>query len=144
VPALLLDTHSLVWLAANLAISHAAELAIAKAQQRNELFVSPMTAWEVGVSSTKKNIAHRPPLQGQPPELWFRTNLVKFRIQLTPFDLEISTESARVPAIYGSGDPGDCFLLATAHKAKLTLVTRDARILDFARANPDYLSVIAC
>jgi PIN domain nuclease of toxin-antitoxin system len=141
---LLLDTHPLVWIAANLAISRSAELAIGKAQSRRELFVSPITAWEVGVSSMKKSAARRPPLNDLPPDLWFRTNLRKFRAQLAPFNAEIASESARVPALYGSGDPGDCILIATAHVLNLPLVTRDRRIINFAKKQPDYLSVIAC
>jgi len=141
---LLLDTHPLVWLAANLAISRSAELAIVKAQSRRELFVSPITAGEVGVSSTKKSAARRPPLNGQAPDLWFRTNLKKFRAQLTPFSVEIASESARVPALSGSGDSGDCILMATAHVLDLSLVTRDRRIIDFAKNHPAYLTVIAC
>jgi PIN domain nuclease of toxin-antitoxin system len=144
VSGLLLDTHSLVWLAADLAISHSSELAIAKAQKQRKLFISPITAWEVGVSSTKKNVAHRPPLNGQPPDVWFRTNVEKFRLRLTPFNANIASESARVPALYGSGDPGDCILIATAHVSKLTLVTRDRNILNFAKSNPAYLSVVKC
>ncbi len=53
-------------------------------------------------------------------------------------------EAARVPEIYGYGDPGDCFLIATARVHKLTLVTRDARILALAALQPEYLSALAC
>jgi len=50
----------------------------------------------------------------------------------------------RLPGICGYGDPGDCFLIATAHVENLTLVTRDARIIELANRRPDYLTVIPC
>ena len=53
-------------------------------------------------------------------------------------------EAAAVPAIYGYGDPGDCFLIATARVRRLALVTHHSRILDLAARNPSYLDVISC
>jgi PIN domain nuclease of toxin-antitoxin system len=49
-----------------------------------------------------------------------------------------------VPAIYGYGDPGDCFLMATARLRNLPLVTRDDRIIELAEREPAYLDVIVC
>jgi len=40
--------------------------------------------------------------------------------------------------------PENCILIATAHVLNLSLVTRDRRIINFAKKQPDYLSVIAC
>jgi PIN domain nuclease of toxin-antitoxin system len=59
-------------------------------------------------------------------------------------NLPVAVEAAAVPAVYGSGDPGDCFLIATARIRKLALVTRDSRILELAARDPGYLSVIPC
>ena len=143
-PGTLLDSHSLLWSINGLAISTKAKLAIGIAQDTHSLFLSPISAWEIGVASGKNQIAHRPPLGGLPPDMWFRNALIQLHAQLAPFSLDIASESARVPPLYGSGDPGDCFLLATAHVEGLTLITRDDRILKFARKNPHYLSVIAC
>jgi PIN domain nuclease of toxin-antitoxin system len=76
--------------------------------------------------------------------MWFRNAVIQLKAELAPFTMDIASESARVPSLYGSGDPGDCFLVATAHIENLTLVTRDNRILKFAKKNPHYLTVIAC
>jgi PIN domain nuclease of toxin-antitoxin system len=56
----------------------------------------------------------------------------------------IAIETANVPSIYGRGDPGDCFLIATAHVRKFPIVTRDAAMADLALRRPDYLRVITC
>jgi PIN domain nuclease of toxin-antitoxin system len=57
---------------------------------------------------------------------------------------DISAEAADVAPLYGYGDPGDCFLIATARIHNLTLVTRDARIIELAANDPAYLSVLPC
>jgi PIN domain nuclease of toxin-antitoxin system len=141
---MLLDSHSLLWSINGLAISRPAQLAIGRAQSKQSLFVSPISAWEIGVAAGKKEVARRPPLSGLPPELWFRNALIQLKATLAPLSLDVASEAARTPSLYGSGDPGDCFLLATAHLQNLTLITRDARILKFAKRDPHYLSVIAC
>lgn len=141
---ILLDTHSLLWSINDLAISRAAELAILHAQDSRSLYVSPISAWEIGVASGKKQSKQRPPLGNLPADIWFRNAVLQLRAKLAPFTMDIAAESARVPSLYGSGDPGDCFLVATAHVEGLTLVTRDSRILKFAKKHPEYLTVVAC
>ena len=63
---------------------------------------------------------------------------------MLPIDDAVAAESANVPTLFGYGDPGDCFLIATARVHDLTLVTRDTRILALALREPAYLSVLAC
>ena len=140
----LLDTHSLLWSINDLALSHSALLAIGSAQESRSLYVSPISAWEIGVAAGKKQPAHRPPLGGLPPDMWFRNAVIQMKAKLARFTVDIASESARIPSLYSSGDPGDCFLLATAHVEKLTLITRDHRILKFAKKHPHYISVVAC
>ena len=53
-------------------------------------------------------------------------------------------EAGNVPGVAGWGDPGDCFLIATAHIEGLTLVTRDTKIIELAGRRPDYLKVMPC
>jgi PIN domain nuclease of toxin-antitoxin system len=141
---LLLDSHPLVWIAEDTAIARNAEIAIARAGESRTLYVSPISAWEIGVASTKKNHTLRPPLNGLTPDAWFTRMVEELNLQLTPFSMDIALEAAKLPAVYGSGDPGDCFLIATAHVQKLSLITRDARILAFSADNPNYLSTIRC
>jgi PIN domain nuclease of toxin-antitoxin system len=141
---ILLDTHALLWLGNGLGMLPAANRAIIAAQRSQTLFASPISAWEIGVSNKKRNPARRPPLGNLPPDIWFRTNLKKFGIRLAEFSEEIACESAEATVLYGSGDPGDCFLIATAYVQQLTLVTRDARIISFAKATPQYITVMNC
>jgi PIN domain nuclease of toxin-antitoxin system len=143
-PRLLLDTHVLLWLLNGDPITSGATLAIHRAQQSRSLYVSPLSAWEVGVALGKQNPALRPSLHGLPPDLWFKAAVSAVSAKVPHLDLAVAVEAAAVPAIYGHGDPGDRFLIATARVRKLTLVTRDSRILELAARDPAYLSVVAC
>jgi PIN domain nuclease of toxin-antitoxin system len=141
---LLLDTHTLVWFLEGAALDNDALFKIAEAQYARTLFVSPITAWEVALASAKANHAKRPNLLGQDPPTWFRNGCRTIGARIKPIRHRIAIEAASIPLLTGHGDPGDCFILATGHVAKLAIVTRDSRILDFAAENADYVRVIPC
>jgi PIN domain nuclease of toxin-antitoxin system len=141
---LLLDTHVLLWLVNGDPIAPAATRSISQAQRSGLLHVSPVSAWELGVALGKENPANRPNLRGLPPDQWFKSAIIALSAKVPQISLAIAVEAAAVPAIYGLGDPGDCFLIATASVRKLSLVTRDRRMIELARREPDYLKVISC
>ena len=142
--AVLLDTHALIWLVAGEKLTHRALLEIAEAQAAGTLFVSLISAWESGVAVLKQNPARRPNLQGLSPDLWFRNGIRKIGARTIPINFTIAMEAASVPPVYGSGDPGDCFLIATARVRKLTLITRDEKIAELAKRHPNYLKIVKC
>ncbi len=141
---ILLDTHSLIWLLSGQPLSAVALRAIFSAQAGRSLHLSPITAWEAGVASLKKNQKKRPDLLGLSPDAWMRHGLNTLSAKLATISQRVAIETSKVPAIYGSADPGDCFLIATARVRNLILITRDDKILALARRNPSYLKVIAC
>jgi PIN domain nuclease of toxin-antitoxin system len=118
--------------------------AIDEAAHSRRLFVSHISLWEAGVASQKKNLAKRPDLNGESVPQWFKRSVSAFGLRALSLTPRIALEAAEVPGIYGSGDPGDCFLIATARIRNLALVTRDRIIQRLAAAIPDYLSVIPC
>ena len=139
--ALLLDTHALYWLVRRDPMDAAALDAIAAAQELGTLYVSPITAWELGVAVRKRE--NRPDL-GTNPKAWFRQALRWTGAKLATITAAIAAEAAAVPAIYGRGDPGDCFLIATARVRKMPIATRDGAILRLAVTQSSYLTVIPC
>lgn len=143
-PGLLLDTNALIWLLSGDPLSDAALFAIAEAQEANQLFVSPISAWEAALAQQKPNPARRPNLNGDDAAAWFRRGRRNIGARLATISQAVALEAARVPAIYGNGDPGDCFLIATARVRELALVTRDRLIAGLADRMPEYLSVIRC
>ena len=140
----LLDTHALIWLVEGAALSDQALLRIVRAQQTRSLYVSPISAWEAGLAMLKPDLAKRPNLLGLSPDVWFRRSVRSLEARTVPIGHKIALEAAKVPSILGFGDPGDCFLIATAHLHRLTLITRDARIKVLVNHDPRYLQVLDC
>ena len=50
----------------------------------------------------------------------------------------------RCPLVSGNGDPGDCFIIATARVSKFAVVTRDGNMQRLSAKDPNYLKTIAC
>ena len=138
---LLLDSHALLWTLRGELGTQSARDAIAMAQDMNALYVSAITAWELGVADRKRT--SRPEL-GMAPSAWFREALRITGAKLATITLAVAAEAAVVPEIYGRGDPGDCFLIATARVRRLTLVTRDRPMLHLAATRPSYLRALEC
>lgn len=140
----LLDTHVLYWL-----VSGADELAdpafafVAEQQATRTLYVSPITAWELGVIA-QKSVSRRPDLGGMTAGDWFGAAVRAIGAKVVPISRRIAIEAAEVAADTGHRDPGDCFLIATARVRTIPLMTRDGAIRELARERPDYLAVIAC
>lgn len=143
-PGLLLDTNALVWFVAEEPMEDEALFAIAEAQQGNLLFVSPITAWEAALAVRKPNLERRPNLAGDDAASWFRRARRSTGARLVSVSSAVALEAARVPAVYGSGDPGDCFIIATARVHELTVVTRDGPMTALSELQPDYLRLIQC
>jgi PIN domain nuclease of toxin-antitoxin system len=141
---LLLDTNALVWFLAEEPLEASALFEIATAQQAGLLHVSPISAWEASLAIRKTNEANRPNLNGQDAATWFQRGRRSIGARLLSIGQDIALEAARVPDVYGIGDPGDCYLIATARIKGLSIVTRDRRMARLAAARPDYLQIVAC
>ena len=142
---LLVDTHVLIWLDTGAPIRPQALFQMDQASRHpSRLFTSDISLWEIGVVDRKTQAAKRPDLQGLTPAAWVDEIATRFRLHTLGISSAIAQEAADVPVVYGPGDPGDCFLIATARLHNLAVVTRDARILELASRRPDYLSAIPC
>ena len=140
--ALLLDTNALIWFTTSGWMNPTALEAIAAAQTSGGIFVSPISAWETGVALSKRRA--QPDLRGQDLARWFRNVLRIPGFRLAIPTQRIAIEAARVPAVFGRGDPGDCFLIATARVKKVAIVTRDNRMHRLAERRPEYLQSVPC
>jgi len=119
-------------------------LEIWNAEATGTLFVSSVTAWEAGVAALKTNPAKRPNLLNLTADQWFKYGVRRIGARTLPIDFKIAVEASSVSADYGSGDPGDCFLIATARVRRLTLATRDRRIEELSKLKPGYLNILKC
>jgi len=134
----LLDTCAAIWLFEQQPLSQASLLAIRAAAGSLAVFVSSVSAWEVGLLARRPRSA----LAFEPsPEAWFDDLLALPGVRLIPLAHRAAIAASRLPGNFHR-DPADCLLIATARELGVPLVTRDRRILDYA--GQGHVDAIAC
>ncbi len=119
---LLLDTHIWLWsLADQSRLTPQVRRALAK--PANELWLSPVSTWEVAWLVEKQRIVLDTHF-----EAWLPRALgsAAFREALFTHDIAAAVRDIRLP----HRDPADLLLVATARVLNLTLVTADERLID--------------
>lgn len=136
VPPLLLDTHVWIWLMDGMEREMGAEALemVRVASARGRVMVSAISVWEVAMLDAKGRVRF-----SMEAGEWVRRALGAPGLRLAALSPEIAVESARLPGT-AHGDPADRILIATARLAGATLVTRDGKILEYARSG--HLSVL--
>jgi PIN domain nuclease of toxin-antitoxin system len=138
--AILLDTCAVIWLA-NGELSQPTVEIIVKAAMAGGVFVSPISAWEVGLLSRPK-LNRSPSLTFLPdPKTWFARFMTGAGIKEAPFSSGIAIEASWLPGEL-HGDPGDRLIIATARTLQIPVITRDSKILDYAHNG--HVIAIAC
>jgi PIN domain nuclease of toxin-antitoxin system len=144
-PGLLLDTHALFWLVSGEdTLTDQALVEIGLAQAAGNLYVSPITAWELSVAAQKPRAAGRPHLGADPADKWFKEAVRATTAKVVPIHQKVALEAAKVVIATGHKDPGDCYLIGTARVRRIPIITRDSTMRDIAANDPGYLSVILC
>jgi PIN domain nuclease of toxin-antitoxin system len=118
---LLLDTHIWVWSVLDRA-RLSSRLTAALESPRNELWLSPISLWEVLTLSEKRRLVLHPT-----PQAWIANALDTLPMREAPITYQVAQETARVQLPHR--DPADRFLVATARVFDLTLVTADEILL---------------
>jgi len=119
---LLLDTHIWLW---SLLDPERLSRRVAQAllDPGNELWLSPISTWELGILVQKRRLE-----LGQEVGAWVAAALSQAPLKEAPITHEIALEAPRMALSHQ--DPVDRFLAATAKVLGLTLVTEDARLLE--------------
>jgi PIN domain nuclease of toxin-antitoxin system len=131
--ALLLDTCAMIWFANGDRLAPAALDAIHRAGQLGGIFVSSVSAWEIGFLSRPRTI-RRAALQFLPDaKAWFARVMAGPGIIEAPFSAAIAIDASHLPGDL-HGDPADRLLLSTARHLNVPIVTRDQRMIAYARA----------
>jgi PIN domain nuclease of toxin-antitoxin system len=86
-----------------------------------------ISVWEVGLLDSKGRISLT-----MDCERWITEALATPGLQLAPLTPAIALHSTRLPGEF-HGDPADRMLVATARMEGAQLLTKDQRILDYAR-----------
>ena len=135
-PTLLLDTCALIFIANGTRMNEKAQNEISEAAYDGRLYVSPMSAWEIGIGVAKNRL--KLPIG---PLEFFQRFLVQMEAQLSAVSPEILVESSNLPGSL-HGDPMDRILISTARHLDMVLVTRDEPILDYSADG--HLRTLAC
>jgi PIN domain nuclease of toxin-antitoxin system len=134
---LLLDTHAAVWITEDQPLASGAVEAIDAAYRTGStVFVSAITAWEIGllVSRNRLSLVAR-------PERWFQRLLAIPGVRLAGLSPDILIASSFLPG-KPPRDPADRIILATARDLGATLLTRDRLLLNYGEDGQ--VSTIPC
>lgn len=121
-----LDTHAWIWwVTGDRRLSRRARTAIDRAAGKGELHLSVFSVWEMAKKVEKGQLALDRGL-----DEWLDTSLSVEGLQLADVTRAILVDSCRLPQPF-HGDPADQIIVATARTLSATLVTKDARLLDY-------------
>lgn len=133
----LLDTCAVIWLGSDGELAAAAVRAIDEAAMDGGVFVSPISAWEIGLLTARGRLR----LSAEPVKWWRR--LTDTGVQVAPLSPDILIASSYLPAPNEQlRDPADRIIAATARDLDMRIVSRDSVLLDYARAGN--IDAIAC
>lgn len=136
----LLDTNAVIFLATGAPVRTEADILVRDAARAASLYVSPVSAWEIGNLARPRN--GRPRLDFMPdPATWFTQFMQRHATLLTPLTVTAAAASANLPEGLNA-DPADRLLTATAREIDAVLVTRDHNILTYAGLG--HLRAVAC
>jgi PIN domain nuclease of toxin-antitoxin system len=133
---ILLDTCALLWTVNGDPLSSESLKAINKASTAGALFLSPVSAWEIGILAQRGKVAF-----GVSAENYVYRAFTRPGFQIAALTPEIAVRASYLPGQFHS-DPADRLLISTAMLMGLILVTRDREILRYARRG--HVSALRC
>lgn len=134
-PAFLLDTCAVIWIANNMPLRDPAASEL-ESMSEAKVLVSPISAWEIGMLIANRKIALSIDSQS-----WFERLLKETEIGLAELSVPVLLSSSNLLESTIK-DPADRILIATAREFGYTLVTRDRKILQYAKLG--YVKALQC
>jgi PIN domain nuclease of toxin-antitoxin system len=135
--SLLLDTCAAIWLTNADPISDEASDALQQTRDSGEsVYVSPITAWEMGLLAARGRVSLL-----MTPQRWFERLLEAPGLRLSEITPNVLIASSFLPGKL-PGDPSDRIIAATAREYGYKLVTRDRPLLDYAKQG--HIQAIPC
>jgi len=125
---LLLDTHTLLWWQAGGERLSPRSRRLIDAAPR--LFLSAISVWELAMLVDQGVVA-----LDRPTQIWVHDLLADGIVTIAELTPAIAVAAAHLDEF--TGDHADRIIYATAVQNQLTLVTKDERLADYARANGD-------
>src|SRR5215468_3081868 len=125
---ILLDSCAAIWLANDERISKPALEAIERARtDREPIYVSPITAWELGLLVSRGRMSLL-----VPPERWFQKLLQISGVRLAHMPPKVLIASSFLPG-NPPRDPADRIFAATAREYGYILMTRHRPLLEYGQ-----------
>ena len=123
---MLIDTHILLWFQGEPEkLTLQERQLIQQAHENDELFLSVISFWEITMLTRSQHITLYRPF-----EQWKKETLSSFKV--IDIDVDIAVESMCLPEC-DHKDPADRFIIATARIHGMSLLTRDQKILTYAK-----------
>jgi PIN domain nuclease of toxin-antitoxin system len=137
VKPLLLDTCTLIFMTERTRLAPAAVETLQAATEGGEItYVSPITAWEVGMLTSRGRLQLL-----IRPERWFSNLFEVPGVRLAEMSPDVLIASSFLPG-KPPKDPTDRIIAATARELGATLITRDRALLDYGAQG--YVAVLEC
>jgi PIN domain nuclease of toxin-antitoxin system len=134
---ILLDTCAAIWLAEAQALAEQAMLVLDDAYEtRTAVYVSPITAWEIGLLTSRGRLSLL-----IKPQLWFQRLFDVLNFRLAEMPPEVLIASSYLPGT-PPRDPADRIMAATAREYGYLLMTRDRPLLNYA--GDGHIQAVAC
>jgi len=133
---LLLDTCALMYIGDGKLPQAAADLLSQAWRTGVATFVSPISAWEIGLMASRGRFK-----SPDPPLRWFERMLTIPNMHLAELSPKVLFESSVLPG-KPPRDPADRIIAATAREFGYAIVTRDRELLQYAKDG--HLSALAC
>lgn len=134
---LLLDTCTLIFMTERTRLAPAAVETLQAATEGGEItYVSPITAWEVGMLSSRGRLQLL-----IRPERWFSNLFEVPGVRLAEMSPDVLIGSSYLPG-KPPKDPTDRIIAATARELGATLITRDRALLDYGAQG--HVAVVEC
>lgn len=134
---ILLDTCAAIWIAEDAPLAEKAVEAMDMAHDNGvPVYISPITAWEIGVLAARGRW-----VSTMPPARWFERLLEASGFRLAELTPRLLIASSFLPGDIHR-DPADRIIVATARELGLSVMSRDRALLDYAEQG--FLSAIPC
>lgn len=133
----LLDTCAAIWLMHGEVLAKAAVDALNETRDIGQTtFVSPITAWELGLLVSRGRMQLL-----VTPQRWFARLFEAPNVRLADMSPDLLIASSFLPG-QPPRDPADRIIAATARECGATLITRDRALLDYGEQG--HVRVVAC
>ena len=134
---LLWDTCTAIWIYEKAQLSQAALQAMSAAHRDGvPSYISPITAWEVGMLTSRGRLQLL-----IRPERWFSNLFEVPGVRLADMSADVLIAASYLPG-KPPKDPTDRIIAATARELGATLITRDRALLDYGAQG--HVAVLEC